>query len=84
MAATARVAQLRQQGHEIIDLGAGEPDFDTPEPIREAAVAAISDGFTKYTPASGILELKEAICQRYRDDHHNHLVWAPIYLPTYT
>ncbi len=61
LAVTARVAELRQQGRDIIDLGAGEPDFNTPEPACAAAKAAIDAGFTKYTPNPGILELREEI-----------------------
>ena len=69
MAITATVDRLRRAGVEIIDFGAGEPDFTTPEPIKAAARAAIDQNFTKYTPASGIAELKRAICERYRADY---------------
>ncbi len=62
LAVTARVAELRREGKEIIDLGAGEPDFNTPEPACSAAKAAIDEGFTKYTPNVGIVELREEIC----------------------
>ncbi|MFQ3581561.1 MAG: pyridoxal phosphate-dependent aminotransferase [Chloracidobacterium sp.] len=61
MAATAAAARLRAQGHAVIDLGAGEPDFDTPENIRQAAIQALNEGKTRYTPASGTTELKQAI-----------------------
>lgn len=61
LAVTARAAELRAAGHDIIGLGAGEPDFDTPEHIREAAVAAINRGETRYTPVDGTPELKRAI-----------------------
>nr|ABV27366.1 aspartate aminotransferase [Chloracidobacterium thermophilum] len=63
MAATAAAARLRAQGHTVIDLGAGEPDFDTPENIRQAAIQALEAGKTRYTPASGIAELKQAIVE---------------------
>ena len=58
---TALVKQLQAQGKKVINLAAGEPDFDTPEPIKAAAVRAIQEGFTKYTPTTGIPELKAAI-----------------------
>ncbi len=61
MAATAAAARLRAEGHTVIDLGAGEPDFETPSNIRQAAVQALEEGKTRYTPASGIAELKQAI-----------------------
>ncbi len=57
--------RLRRQGVDVVDLGAGEPDFATPEHVRAAGREAIERGFTKYTPNAGILELKEAICARY-------------------
>ena len=69
MAVTATVDKLRRAGVEVIDFGAGEPDFATPDPVKAAAHAAIDQNFTKYTPASGILELKRAICKRYRADY---------------
>lgn len=58
-------ARLRAQGVDVIDLGAGEPDFATPDNIKAAAKRALDENFTKYTPASGILPLREAICARY-------------------
>lgn len=70
IAITAQVDVLRRQGKDIIDLGAGEPDFDTPQIIKDAAIRAIQDGFTKYTPASGILELKQAVCDKLMSDHN--------------
>jgi aspartate aminotransferase len=69
MAVTATVDRLRRAGVEIIDFGAGEPDFATPEPVKAAARAAIDQNFTKYTSVSGIAELKRAICDRYRADY---------------
>ena len=57
--------RLRRRGVDVVDLGAGEPDFATPEHVRAAGAGAIEGGFTKYTPNAGILELKEAICARY-------------------
>ncbi|MBI3323085.1 MAG: pyridoxal phosphate-dependent aminotransferase [Candidatus Omnitrophica bacterium] len=58
---TALAKQLQQQGKKVVNLAAGEPDFDTPEPIKQAAIRAIQEGFTKYTPTTGIAELKAAI-----------------------
>jgi aspartate aminotransferase len=66
---TAEADRLRRQGIDVVDLGAGEPDFPTPEHIKDAARAAIDSNFTKYTPASGIMELREAICHRYQTDY---------------
>ncbi|MCH8981379.1 aminotransferase class I/II-fold pyridoxal phosphate-dependent enzyme, partial [candidate division KSB1 bacterium] len=66
MAISALVDSLRREGKDILDLGAGEPDFDTPDVIKEAGIRAIQEGFTKYTPASGTLELKKAICEKIK------------------
>lgn len=67
MAAMAR--ELKAKGHAVIDLSLGEPDFDTPEHIKEAAKAALDAGFTKYTPVPGLLELREAICTKFKRDN---------------
>ncbi|MGY4707074.1 pyridoxal phosphate-dependent aminotransferase [Candidatus Bipolaricaulota sp. J31] len=64
-----RAEELLRAGVDVIDLGPGEPDFDTPETVRRAGIAAIEDGFTKYTQAGGIPELRAAIAARYRRDH---------------
>jgi len=69
LAVTAKAAQLKAAGRDIISLGAGEPDFDTPVHIREAAIKAIHDGFTRYTPVDGIPGLREAVVRKMRDDH---------------
>jgi aspartate aminotransferase len=69
MKVTATVDRLRREGIAVIDFGAGEPDFGTPQPINQAAHAAIDQDFTKYTPVAGIAELKRAICERYRLDY---------------
>jgi aspartate aminotransferase len=69
MKVTAAVDRLRRDGVEIIDFGAGEPDFATPDPIGAAAHEAIDRHFTKYTPVGGIAELKRAIAARYRADY---------------
>ena len=69
MAVTAKAAELKRAGRDIIGLGAGEPDFDTPEHIRQAAIEAIRAGRTRYTAVEGILELREAICDKFRRDN---------------
>jgi aspartate aminotransferase len=69
MAVTAMVDRLRRAGVEIIDFGAGEPDFPTPEPVKAAGRAALDQNFTKYTSVTGIADLKRAICDRYRVDY---------------
>jgi aspartate aminotransferase len=69
MKVTATVDRLRREGVEVIDFGAGEPDFGTPASINLAAHAAIDQDFTKYTPVAGTAELKRAICDRYRTDY---------------
>ena len=69
MAISAKAAAMRRQGIDVISLSAGEPDFDTPQHIKDAAIRAIQEGFTKYTvPGSGIIELKEAICRKIKRD----------------
>ena len=66
---TIEVTRLRRQGIDVIDLGAGEPDFPTPAHVKAAGVAAISGDFTRYTPNAGVHELRGAICARYRADY---------------
>ncbi|MEE2753642.1 MAG: pyridoxal phosphate-dependent aminotransferase [Candidatus Latescibacterota bacterium] len=73
---TARAAELRRKGYDIITMSAGEPDVDTPDNIKAAGIQAIRDGKTKYTaPASGLIELKEAICEKL--DKENQLSYEP-------
>ncbi len=69
LAISAKAKQMKSEGIDVIGFGAGEPDFDTPDHIKEAAVKALQEGFTKYTPAAGIPELKEAICQKLKKDN---------------
>jgi len=69
MAVTARAAELKRAGRDVIGLGAGEPDFDTPEHIKQAAIEALKAGKTKYTAVEGILELRAAICDKFRRDN---------------
>ena len=68
-AVLARATELRAEGRDIISLGAGEPDFDTPEAIRQAAVEAIATGVTRYTPVDGTAALKTAICDKFRREN---------------
>jgi aspartate aminotransferase len=75
MAITAMAQKLRKEGHDVIGFSAGEPDFPTPKHVRDAAYAAIEAGKTLYTPASGIPELKAAVCARLLSD--NGLSYAP-------
>lgn len=75
LAVTARVNELRRQGIEVIGLGAGEPDFDTPDFVKEAAIEAIRAGQTKYTNVDGTHELKEAIAAKFARD--NGLTYTP-------
>ena len=72
---TARVAELKAAGRDVIGLGAGEPDFDTPDHIKEAAIKAICDGKTKYTTVDGIIELKQAIAGKFKRE--NGLDYTP-------
>ncbi|MGR8951820.1 MAG: pyridoxal phosphate-dependent aminotransferase [Gammaproteobacteria bacterium] len=69
LAITARAAQMRAAGKDIVGLGAGEPDFDTPEHIKAAAVDALAKGFTKYTAVDGIPSLKKAIVEKFKKDN---------------
>ena len=69
MAITSKAKEMRAKGIDVIGFGAGEPDFDTPEHIKEAAKRAIDEGFTKYTPPAGIPELRKAITEKLKDEN---------------
>lgn len=69
LAVTAKAAELKALGKDVLSLGAGEPDFDTPTHIKDAAHKAINDGLTKYTPVGGTPALKKAICQKFERDN---------------
>jgi len=69
LAVTARAAKLKAEGKDVIGLGAGEPDFDTPMHIQQAGIDAIKNGFTRYTNVDGINELKDAICAKFERDN---------------
>ncbi len=75
IAVTTKAQELKAAGRDVIGLGAGEPDFDTPQNIKDAAVAAIASGKTKYTAVDGIPELKQAICAKFKRD--NGLDYVP-------
>jgi aspartate aminotransferase len=75
LAVTARAAALKAAGKDIIGLGAGEPDFDTPQHIKDAAIKAIESGFTKYTPVGGTPGLKKAVIAKFKRD--NGLDYTP-------
>ena len=75
LAVDAKAKALLAQGIDVVGFGAGEPDFDTPDNIKEAAIKAIKSGFTKYTPAGGTEELKKAVCQKFKQD--NNLDYTP-------
>lgn len=75
LAITSKAKKLKSEGHDVVSFAAGEPDFDTPDFIKEAARQAISSGFTKYTPTTGTLELKKSICDKFNRD--NSLTYQP-------
>ncbi|MDJ0685951.1 MAG: pyridoxal phosphate-dependent aminotransferase [Alphaproteobacteria bacterium] len=75
VAVSTKAAELKAAGKDVIGLGAGEPDFDTPEHIKEAARRAMAEGKTKYAPPAGIPELRQAICDKFARD--NGLTYAP-------
>src|SRR5579863_4984779 len=68
MRVAAEAERLRSQGVDVVDFGAGEPDFPTPDNIKRAAIRALDENFTKYTAAGGMLDLKKAVCERHKAD----------------
>lgn len=72
---TAKAKEMKADGIDVVSFGAGEPDFDTPLFVKNAAIKAINEGFTKYTATSGIPELKKAVCEKLKRD--NNLVYNP-------
>jgi len=80
MAKKAR--ELKAQGKDVISLSLGEPDFDTPQHIKDAAIHAIDSGKTKYTPVGGIPELKSAICSKFQHDHNLEVTPANVMVST--
>lgn len=75
LAIDAKAKQMKAEGEDVVGFGAGEPDFDTPQHIKDAAVKALAEGFTKYTPSSGTLELRKAIADKFQND--NGLTYKP-------
>jgi aspartate aminotransferase len=75
LAITSKAKRLKSEGKDVISFAAGEPDCDTPDFVKEAAIEAIRNGFTKYTPSTGILELKKLICEKFAKD--NNLTYTP-------
>lgn len=72
---TSKAKEMKAKGLPVISFGAGEPDFDTPQAVKDEAVRSLAAGFTKYTPTSGIPELKDAVCRKFRED--NGLGYSP-------
>ena len=75
LAIDSKAKQMKAEGQDVVGFGAGEPDFDTPQHIKDAAIKAINDGFTKYTPSSGIPELRQAIADKFKRE--NGLTYKP-------
>ena len=69
LATAAKAKAMKMQGIDVVDFGVGEPDFDTPENVKQAGIRAIQSGFTKYTPAGGTDELKEAVIEKFKKDN---------------
>jgi aspartate aminotransferase len=75
LAIDSKAKQMKAEGQDVVGFGAGEPDFDTPQHIKDAAIKALNEGFTKYTPASGIPELRQAIADKFKQE--NGLSYKP-------
>src|SRR5881397_2052264 len=75
LAIDAKAKQMKAEGQDVVGFGAGEPDFDTPQHIKDAAIKALNEGFTKYTPSSGIPELRQAIADKFKRE--NGLAYKP-------
>lgn len=75
LAIDSKAKQMKAEGQDVVGFGAGEPDFDTPQHIKDAAAKALADGFTKYTPSSGIPELRQAVADKFKRD--NGLEYKP-------
>lgn len=75
LAIDSKAKQMKAEGHDVVGFGAGEPDFDTPPHIKDACAAALAAGFTKYTPSSGIPELRQAVADKFKRD--NGLTYKP-------
>ena len=75
LAITAKAKELKAQGKDVVNFAGGEPDFDTPESIKDAAILALREGKTKYTPSIGTLDLRQAISEKFKND--NNLDYTP-------
>src|SRR3974377_1711626 len=75
LAIDSKAKQMKADGQDVVGFGAGEPDFDTPQHIKDAAATALAAGFTKYTPSAGIPELREAIAAKFKRE--NGLIYKP-------
>jgi len=75
LAVDSKAKQMKAEGIDVVGFGAGEPDFDTPQHIKDACAKALADGFTKYTPAAGIPELRQAVADKFKRD--NNLSYKP-------
>ena len=75
LAIDSKAKQMKAEGQDVVGFGAGEPDFDTPQHIKDACTKAIADGFTKYTPSSGIPELRQAVADKFKRE--NGLTYKP-------
>lgn len=75
LAIDSKAKQMKAEGQDVVGFGAGEPDFDTPQHIKQAAIQALNEGFTKYTPSSGIPELRQAIADKFQRE--NGLTYKP-------
>src|SRR5213596_2570875 len=75
LAIDSKAKQMKADGQDVVGFGAGEPDFDTPKHIKDAAIKALNEGFTKYTPSSGIPELRQAIADKFKRE--NGLTYKP-------
>ncbi len=82
LAITAKAAEMRAAGRDVIALSVGEPDFETPEHAKKAAIRAIEEGFTRYTPVPGIPELREAVAEKFRRDHGLNVEAADVLVST--
>src|SRR5881227_2445215 len=69
LAIDAKAKQMKAEGQDVVGFGAGEPDFDTPQHIKDAAARALAEGFTKYTPSAGIPELRQAIADKHKREN---------------
>ena len=74
LAIDSKFKAMKKEGIDVVGFGAGEPDFDTPDHIKEAGIEAIRNGVTRYTPASGTLELKKAVCAKFLNENGKNLL----------